>query len=960
VKIANIYTVLSIGKNLNVFLIETKSPTNVTVRFLRYLAKVFSDHYLHFLLIVTGDFKTIAFVLPDFGKKDIGELKLKIIRLQIDVKDLYYTDKQTIASLGLSGQEKDWRDIWLKWRDAFNVRRVTDKFFEEYAGAPNSVFFKIRKELVRQKISRRDAHEFTLQFLNRIMFVYFVAKKRWLNNEPRFMRWLWQRYLKEKNNDRVPIDSFYEKWLKTIFFEAFNNKFTHHTDLPEDVNSIFYTVPYLNGGLFREEDIDKLPVKIKDSLFQEVFEFFERYNFTIREDLPFDVEVAVDPQMIGYVYESLANVAEEIYDRNDLGIFYTPKVEVDFMCRRALVEYLHNHMPNVSKELWYRLVFDEDTESVEKQLSQLAGFWYDLEEKLDAISVVDPACGSGAFLVGMLNVLTSLYKVVNRNLGRSKPDFEIKKRIVGKSLYGVDVMPWAVHAAELRLWLQLVVESPLELKDLRTYPLLPNLNMNLRVGDSLVQEIGSMTLHLRNPKLSEKIKKKLVELKQEKENYINNVPTAKFKTKEEVQREEIRIFEETIEERLQFTENEIKNITNKIKEEKSQKTLTGEEVALDEERLKKIEQLQMELERYNREEYELKRIRENLITQGKKPFVWEIDFAEIFGEKAGFDIVIGNPPYVRHGMISPPNELKEEVTASQKQAYKDKLFDSVHIRLPVVEKINRRSDYYVYFYFHGLSLLNQMGILCFVTSNSWLDVGYGSDLQEFVLKHVPIIAIYDNQVKRTFEHADINSIITLFRAPQIKRNVESENILFEMPQWSALNNIARFVLFKKAFEEAVTSESLLEIEKSINIKETDSYRVYPITQTDLMEDGWEYPEDYDVERLGRFKQGKYTGNKWGGKYLRAPDVFFTILEKSQNKLMKLGKEAKVETYLNTGGADDFFIVKKVASSGGFVTNIEFIRRMGEARRKNLYNRRRIRIPLCKISKGTEETGSISW
>ena len=923
VKIANIYTVLSIEKNLNIFLVETKSPANVTVRFLRYLAKVFSDHYLRFLLIVTGDFRTIAFVLPDFEKKDVGELKLKIIRLQIDVKDLYYTDKQTIASLGLSGQEKDWRDIWLKWRDAFNVRRVTDKFFEEYAGAPDSVFFKIRKELIRQKISRRDAHEFTLQFLNRIMFVYFVAKKRWLNNEPRFMRWLWQRYLKERNNDRAPMDSFYEKWLKTIFFEAFNNKFTPHSDLPEDVNRIFYTVPYLNGGLFREEDIDKLPVKIKDGLFQEVFEFFERYNFTIREDLPFDVEVAVDPQMIGYVYESLANVAEEIYDRNDLGIFYTPRVEVDFMCRRSLVEYLHNHLPKVPKELWYKIVFDENTEGVEKQFTQL-GIWYDLEEKLDSISIVDPACGSGAFLVGMLNVLTGLYRILNRNLGRVKPDFEIKKRIVGKSLYGVDVMPWAVHAAELRLWLQLVVESPLEPKDLRTYPLLPNLNMNLRVGDSLVQEIGGMTLHLRDPKLSERVKKMLIELKQEKENYINNVPTAKFRNKEEVENEEIRIFQRIIEERLQFIENEVKNARDKIKGEESQKTLSGEKVTLNEEIRKRIEQLQGLIESYNREEYELKGIRENLTIPGKKPFVWEIDFAEIFGDKNGFDIVIGNPPYVTRTYISPPNKIKSEVSKEERDSYKKKLISSVKGRFPVVTNLGKMCDYYVYFYFHGLSLLNNKGTFCFITSNSWLDVEYGKYLQEFLLKYVPILAIYDNP-KRSFAHAKINTIIVLLGRPNVKEEIIGGLRVTEV-SWSMLDHVAKFVLFKKPFEEILTAKNLIDIdgisakirgdeitELVKNVVGTEDYRVFPIAQGDLLQDGWEYPEGH-TEDGTRFSDGIYGGNKWGGKYLRAPDIFYVILAKGKGKLTTLREAAEVRIGIMTG-LNEFFWLRKIEGDG---------------------------------------------
>jgi 23S rRNA G2445 N2-methylase RlmL len=910
-KIANIYTILSIEKNLNVFLVETKSPANVTVRFLRYLAKVFSDHYMHFLLIVTGDFRTVVFVLPDFERKGVGEVKLKIIRLQVDVSDPYYTDKQTIASLGLTEQERSWRDIWLKWRDAFSVRRVTDEFFRLYAGDPDSIFFKVRNSLVRQKISRKDAHEFTLQLLNRIMFVYFVAKKRWLNNDPRFMRWLWQRYLKERNNGRAPVDSFYEKWLKTIFFEAFNNKFTPHADLPDDVNRIFYTVPYLNGGLFREEDVDRLPVKIKDDLFKEVFEFFERYNFTIREDLPFDVEVAVDPQMIGYVYESLANVAEEIYDRNDLGIFYTPRVEVDFMCRRSIVEYLHNHLPKVPKELWYKLVFDEDTEAVEKQLSEL-NIWYDLEEKLDSISVVDPACGSGAFLVGMLNVLTDLHKIVNRNLGRVKPDFEIKKRIVGKNLYGVDVMPWAVHAAELRLWLQLVVESPLEPKDLRTYPLLPNLNMNLRVGDSLVQEIGGLTLHLRDPKLSEKVRKKLVELKQEKENYINNVPTAKFKTKEEVQKEEIRIFEEIIEEQLQFTENEIKNLRNKIKGEESQKTLSGEKATLCEERRKRIEQLQEQIERYNREEYELKKIKDNLTIPEKKPFVWEIDFAEVFGEKAGFDIVIGNPPYIRHQRISPPNKMKSEVTIKNKREYKDKLISSLKIHAKHLVDIDPKSDYYVYFYFHGLLILNKKGTFCFITSSSWLDAAYGKSLQDFLLKYVPITAIYDNVMKRSFAHAKVNTIIALFQAPclvpeesPLFMNYNADNTV--TGEYPCFKNVAKFVTFKKPFEEVISSVNLWNLEKTMETKNMSAYRIIPKVQRELY-----------IEGLAQKGQREYEGDFWGGKYLRSPDVFFEILQKQkEGKLVELRKIANVETYLNTGGADDFFFVRKIATSGRY-------------------------------------------
>lgn len=473
-------------------------------------------------------------------------------------------------------------------------------------------------------------------------------------------------------------------------------------------------------------------------------------------------------------------------------------------------------------------------------------------------------------------------------------------------------MPWAIHAAELRLWLQLVVESPLEPKDLRTYPLLPNLNMNLRVGDSLVQEIGNMTLHLRDPQLSEKVKKKLTELKQEKENYINNVPTAKFKRREEVDKEEIRIFQEIIEERLKFLGVETDNVRNKIEREESQKTLSGEKATLREEKRKKIEQLQEQIERYNREEYELKRITENLTIPGKKPFVWDVDFAEIFGEKAGFDIVIGNPPYIRQQNISPPNKMKSEVTPKNRREYKNKLMSSLKVHVRQLGDIDSKSDYYVYFYFHGLSILNGKGTFCFITSSSWLDAVYGRTLQEFLLKHVPILAIYDNVTKRSFAHAKVNTIIALFGTPCF---TSEESPLF-IPNATLIGNnehpcfssLARFITFKKPFEEVLSSKNLLELEQTREVRNTPEYRVIPIPQSELYLEG-------SVQKNG---QREYEGDFWGGKYLRSPDVFFDILKKRKvGKFVELRTIADVETYLNTGGGDEFFFVRKIRTAGRY-------------------------------------------
>ncbi|MFH1585159.1 MAG: Eco57I restriction-modification methylase domain-containing protein, partial [archaeon] len=335
--------------------------------------------------------------------------------------------------------------------------------------------------------------------------------------------------------------------------------------------------------------------------------------------------------------------------------------------------------------------------------------------------------------------------------------------------------------------------------------------------------------------------------------------------------------------------------------------LTGE-YATDE---KKVKENEAKIETNEREIEKLEKIKQHLKDPEKRPFVWDIDFAEIFGDKNGFDIVIGNPPYVRQEMISPPNRIKSEVTLEDRREYKEKLINSVNSKFPVIESINGKSDYYIYFYFHGLSLLNEEGTFTFITSNSWLDVGYGKELQEFLLKYVPIIAIYDNP-KRSFAHAQVNTIIALFGAPIIKQrglgdwiagfNGGNEKI------WPKINHTAKFVMFKKPFEEVLSAKNLIEIDKVKatikgqvitelvkNVVKTDDYRVFPTTQEDLLEDGWEYPEDY---RNGRFKAGSYEGNKWGGKYLRAPDIFYTILEKGHGNLTTLSKMV-IKTQRNT-------------------------------------------------------------
>jgi len=167
-------------------------------------------------------------------------------------------------------------------------------------------------------------------------------------------------------------------------------------------------------------------------------------------------------------------------------------------------------------------------------------------------------------------------------------------------------------------------------------------------------------------------------------------------------------------------------------------------------------------------------------------------------------------------------------------------------------------------------------------------LGYGVWLQEFLLNRCPVELIIDNHAKRSFEAADVNTIISVIHAPQKKMKPQHQ---------------VKFVAFKKPFEEAIFTENLLAIEDADKVISNDIFRVYPITIKELLDSGTEY-ESEEKKKLGAVK---YEGDKWGGKYLRAPDIFFTILEKGKDKLVKLGEIALIKRGFTTGVNEFFYL-----------------------------------------------------
>ncbi|HPP03033.1 MAG TPA: hypothetical protein PLX83_20835, partial [bacterium] len=436
------------------------------------------------------------------------------------------------------GDADAWRS---QWSQAFDKNQLTEAFFIEY----RDLFEHLQEDLCQQTRDLKWAHDFALQFLNRLMFIYFIQRKRWLGNDPDFIHSYWKAYNQSKTKTEFVAD-----WLNVLFFEAFNNEkallpTSKRSYIPEPFRQILLQAPYLNGGLFAKNDIDRKhadKARITDDRFEPIFDFFEKYNFTITEDTPLDQEVAVNPEMIGKVYERLVNVRETSNERGDAGIFYTPRVEIDLMCRLALVDHLANVLdaqtkPKVKNALYEWVFAVEPNEKMEadKKVSQL-NLWQPLSDHLRGIAVLDPACGSGSFLVGMLQILDDLHARMNAQLGNTESSYERKKRIIGQNLYGVDVMDWACHVAELRLWLALIIDPQITLEDLpKNVALLPNFSFRVRPGNSLVQELGGIDFHVIRHMggVTQKTKDKIDQLTKQKLKYYNNDPTCAYKCPKE-------------------------------------------------------------------------------------------------------------------------------------------------------------------------------------------------------------------------------------------------------------------------------------------------------------------------------------------------------------------------------------------------------------------------------------------
>jgi hypothetical protein len=774
-----------------------------------------------------------------------------------------FTNKTFLKQIG----DKDFHkfdDI----KAAFSITAVTDFFYDE--------FFKIYDKIVKEtkKLNNigneEKARDFVLLFAIRTIFLGFIQKKKWLGNDERFIQNFYREY---KEKLLFGENNFYSRWLTPLFFEALNSpqgrKVSYKdNDFSAETEEKLQMAPYLNGGLFKQKQgYDTNGWFIPDKEINDYFDFLFSHSFTIEENSLADEDLQLNPEFLGIIFERFINKAD--------GAVYTPRTEVGMMCRLSLVKWLEKNLESkVRRDNLYELFFlESDKEEDQKHGSFSLKEAQEILFKLENLAVCDPGVGSGAFLVGMMQVIDEVEQSLKERYGLNRISiFERKKQIIKNSLYGVEVKEWAVWICQLRLWLSLFVDVPDDLEN-SLEPILPSLDFKVRQGDSLVQRIGAKAFPVfgHNIALNKSIKDKITKLKNLKLQYFDN----KSELKDwELRYRELAIYDEIIDIEIEEQETALRNLKN-IKPSKTM-ALFGEEkdyeqapLELDKEKIKLLEKEIAELKEQKK------------ILRKEKPLIWSIEFADVFGEKGGFDIIIGNPPYVQKEDIADPlGKIKD------KKEYKDYLQEMVKMDFPEdfppQTKINAQSDLYTYFYIRALRLLNPKGIHTFICSNSWLDVGYGVWLQDFLLKRCPIELIIDNHAKRSFGAADINTIISIIHAPQKK--VDG-------------NHLVRFVAFKKPFEESIFTENLITIKNAQEVESSECFRVYPISIKDLRDAGTEYINE-EQKILG----GKYVGNKWGGKYLRAPDFFLKLIE--QNKeIKKMSDLCVIDGYVhdnNTG------------------------------------------------------------
>lgn len=529
-----------------------------------------------------------------------------------------------------------------------------------------------------------------LLVLSRILFLYFIQQKGWLDGNARFLVDHFNRALREGSNG-------YDSVLRPLFFECLNTPADRRNNAARDLGRI----PYLNGGLFEPSAFEQTrpALSLSNDLMQDILEkTFERYSFCVDEGD--EQGLHVDPEMLGRVFESL--MAEE--ERRLSGSFYTPKKIVDAMTERAILGWCAEG--------------DESDLAVESAGRIL--------RKLEAITVLDPACGSGAFLLSALQTIERLTVRLSEIAGEAVPR-NLRRRIVERSLYGVDIKPQAVRLCELRLWLSIVSSASATLDSVDP---LPNLDRNVLQGDALLGPLDFLTeridLH-RQWSYALRGRGELLD------RYRHALPQEKPALCRAIRESDQVLAVTLLGAALRADKQELQRLTTPAAGLFGATPSPERDHPLLEERI-------LATERH------LARAQEGVIDF----FAFELHFAHVFSA-GGFDLVLGNPPWVRSRRIGP--RMRRILADRYELFHAGRGFD--------------QSDLCLAFWEKAVRVGRDGAVIAMLLPAKIATAGYAAALRRSVLRNTRLIAIDDwsDHARELFDADTFPVALTVHKVP---------------------------------------------------------------------------------------------------------------------------------------------------------------------------------------------------
>jgi hypothetical protein len=587
--------------------------------------------------------------------------------------------------------------------EAFSVERLGSDFFKRYKGfyeefikqlndSPTyRALFGLNPKPAKNlyELEDKPLRDYAKRLLGRLVFLHFLQKKGWMGCAPDRQAWtggspefLLDLFRPFREADRA---DFYSAALVPLFFETLSRKRTD--DLFRVVGmSGPCRVPYLNGGLFEEETVGEVAVDVRRidfpaDLFGRLLDFFAQYNFTIEENRPEDHDVGIDPEMLGHIFENL------LEENRTKGAIYTPRPIVQYMCQESLISYLHGRLEKegIDRATVAAFVREHD---VQRPLRERAGY---VEKLLEDVRICDPAIGSGAFPIGLLQELFAarlyLYPYLSNERRRAFDPAEVKKQIVAHNIYGVDLDSGAVDIARLRFWLALVVDEPdpvplpnLDFKVMQGNSLLesfegislrhvkPNLQAHLVEPASLVdsgQQLGIFqTTVMQQTRLDWEIQAAQQQQGVELEKLLDQYLEAGSSIKKGASQEDVILAtKKELHDQIELLAREHLAFNVDIRLAQAERLLLEAQAALDTIRLdsndtpakrKQKEGARLKQQKvvgkHQQEVTNLEGINDRLKelhkTSDRPYFLWHLYFKDVF-DRGGFDIVIANPPYMR-------------------------------------------------------------------------------------------------------------------------------------------------------------------------------------------------------------------------------------------------------------------------------------------------------------------------